>query len=125
MSLKTLEPNPTWDPDAHKEAVETLRNHRNELRYKIWCGDWCKDCRGLLPSFGAALEAASIPNEHIEEHAVDRSKSGPLVDEYGVEYIPTIVVVRVEDGSEVTRFVESEDIPPADWIAQQLSAIIE
>jgi len=64
--------------------------------YKIWGGDWCKDCRALLPDFGAALEAAAVPDERIEESSLDQDKQGPGVDEYDIEYIPTIVVENDE-----------------------------
>ena len=41
------------------------------------------------------------------------------VEEYDIEYIPT-VVVETTNGEEVTRFVESADLPPAVWLAAQL-----
>ena len=119
MSLETMQPNPTWDEASYEDAVETLEAHNDELVYKVWGGDWCKDCRKLLPDFGAALDAAGVPDDRIEEIAVDEDKQGPGVEEYGIEYIPT-VVVEDDDGEEVVRFVEEEDLPPAIWLAQRL-----
>ncbi|GAB3664319.1 thioredoxin family protein [Halopiger thermotolerans] len=119
MSLETMNPNPTWDAASYEDAVDTLEEHNDELVYKVWGGDWCKDCRALLPDFGAALDAADVPGDRIEEIAVDEDKQGPGVDEYGVEYIPTIVVEN-DAGEEITRFVEEEDLPPAIWLAQRL-----
>ena len=119
MSLDTMDPNPAWDAASYDDAVDTLEEHNDELVYKVWGGDWCKDCRKLLPDFGAALDAADVPEDRIEEIAVDEDKQGPGVDEYGIEYIPT-VVVETDDGEEVTRFVEEEDLPPAIWLAQRL-----
>ena len=119
MSLETMQPNPAWDEASYEEAVDTLAAHSDELVYKVWGGDWCKDCRKLLPDFGAALDAAGVPEDRIEEIAVDEDKQGPGVEEYGVEYIPT-VVVETDDGEEVTRFVEEEDRPPAIWLADRL-----
>ncbi|AHF99370.1 thioredoxin [Halostagnicola larsenii XH-48] len=124
MSLETMEPNPTWDAASYEGTVETLESHRDELTYKVWGGDWCKDCRALLPDFGAALEAAGVPDDRIDEIAVDEDKQGPGVDEYGIDYIPTVVVLD-DDGEEVTRFVESEDQPPAVWLADQLETTLE
>lgn len=124
MSLETMEPNPTWDAASYEGTVETLEAHRDELTYKVWGGDWCKDCRALLPDFGAALEAAGVPDDRIDEIAVDEDKQGPGVDEYDIEYIPTVVVLD-DDGEEVTRFVESEDQPPAVWLAEQLETTLE
>ncbi|MFC4544707.1 TlpA family protein disulfide reductase [Halosolutus amylolyticus] len=124
MSLETMRPNPTWDAASYEDTVDTLAAHRDELTYKVWGGDWCKDCRALLPDFAAALEAAEIPDDRIEEIAVDQDKQGPGVDEYGIEYIPTIVV-ETDEGEEVIRFVEEETVPPAVWLAQELEAELE
>ncbi|SEH11036.1 Thiol-disulfide isomerase or thioredoxin [Natronorubrum sediminis] len=118
MSLETLRPNPTWDEASYQEAVDTLAAH-DDLVYKVWGGDWCKDCRKLLPNLGAALEAADVPEAQIEEYALGEDKQGEGVEEYDIEYIPT-VVVETTDGEEVIRFVESEDLPPAVWLATQL-----
>ncbi|AGB32302.1 hypothetical protein C488_11554 [Natrinema pellirubrum DSM 15624] len=119
MSLETMRPNPTWDAASYEEAVETLAAHNDELVYTVWGGDWCKDCRALLPDFGAALEAAEVPDDRIEEVNVDEDKQGPGVEAYDIEYIPTIVV-ETDDGEEIVRFVEEEDVPPAVWLADQL-----
>ncbi|ADD06545.1 thioredoxin [Natrialba magadii ATCC 43099] len=121
MSLETMQPNPAWDAASYEDAVDTLEVHNDEVVYKVWGGDWCKDCRKLLPDFGAALDAASVPDDRIEEIAVDQDKQGSGVDEYGIEYIPTIVV-ETDDGEEVTRFVEEEAVPPAIWLADQLES---
>ncbi|MDQ2048982.1 thioredoxin domain-containing protein [Natronolimnohabitans sp. A-GB9] len=119
MSLETMRPNPTWDAASYEDAVDTLEAHNDDLVYKIWGGDWCKDCRKLLPDLGAALEAADVSDERIEEFALDQDKEGPGVEEYDIEYIPTVVVEN-DDGEEVVRFVESEDLPPAVWLAERL-----
>ena len=123
MSLETMRPNPTWDAASYEEAVDTLAAH-DELVYKVWGGDWCKDCRALLPDFGAALAAAEVPADRIEEFALDQDKEGPGVEAYDIEYIPTIVV-ETDDGEEVTRFVEEEAVPPAVWLADELEAAFE
>lgn len=123
MSLETMRPTPTWDAASYEDTVDTLAAHRDELTYKVWGGDWCKDCRALLPDLGAALEAAEIPDERIDEIALDTDKQGPGVEEYDIEYIPTVVVER--DGEEVTRFVEEENLPPAIWIGEQLKTELE
>ncbi|MHC3437299.1 thioredoxin family protein [Natrialbaceae archaeon A-gly3] len=131
MSLETMRPNPTWDSASYEDTVDTLTAHSDELTYKVWGGDWCKDCRALLPDFGAALEAAGVPDDRIEEIAVDQDKQGPGVEEYDVEYIPTIVVeyapdgAESDDGEEVTRFVEDEPVPPAVYLAEQLEDALE
>ncbi|MEF8799437.1 MAG: thioredoxin family protein [Halolamina sp.] len=109
--LSTMQPDPAWDPASYEEAVETLA--RAGLTFRVWGGDWCPDCRNQLPAFAAALDAAGVPDERIDVYAVEREngeKVGEGMDEYGVEFIPTVILVD-EDGEEITRFVESEDKP--------------
>ncbi|QCJ48397.1 thioredoxin [Haloprofundus sp. MHR1] len=120
MKLNTMEPNPTWGPAGYEDAVEALG--RAGLTFKVWGGDWCKDCRQQLPDFAAALREAGVPREHIEQFPVEKeedgSKTGPQVGEYDIEFIPTIVVEK--DGSEVARYVEDEPIPAAAYLGERL-----
>jgi len=122
MPLETMEPNPVWVEDAYSDTVDTLEEHGDELTFKVWGGDWCKDCRSQLPDFGAALEAAEVPDENVEHYAVEKeedgSKVGPKVEEYDIELIPTVVVEK--DGEEIARFVEEEPVPISVYLADQL-----
>lgn len=118
MALETMAPNPVWNADAHEETVTILSEHE-DVTYTVWGADWCKDCRSQLPDFSAALDAADVSDERIEHISVDRDKQGPGVEEYSIEYIPTIVAER--EGREVARFVESEDVPAAVFLAEKLS----
>ena len=120
MPLTTMEPNPVWSAGAYEDTVDVLAEHRDELVYKVWGGDWCKDCRSQLPDFGAALDAAEVPEENVIHHETE--KTGPGVEEYGIEYIPTVVVER--DGEEIARFVEEEDVPIAVYLAEQIEAAL-
>lgn len=140
--LETMEPNPDYDEDAHRDAIEVLG--RDEYVYKIWGGDWCGDCQGQLPDFGAALDAAGVPNDRIEHYPVEKaddgSKIGPKVGEYDIELIPTVVVEREarsatdhsigersepreQDGEELVRFVEEEELPIAEYLAHRLDEV--
>jgi thiol-disulfide isomerase/thioredoxin len=119
--LSTMEPDPAWDPASFEAAVETLA--REGLTFRIWGGDWCPDCRNLLPEFAAALDAAGVPDERIQVYAVDRENGenvGEAMAEFDVELIPT-VIVEEEDGEEIARFVENEGRP----IAPHLAAAID
>src|SRR6056297_3220887 len=116
--LTTMEPDPVWDEDSYEETVEATEGLDENVVYKVWGGDWCKDCRSQLPDFGAALEAAAVPEESVEHFAVDEDKQGPGVEEYDVEYIPTVVVET--DGTEIARFVEDEPVPIAVYLADEL-----
>lgn len=118
MELETLEPNPVWTAGAHSDTVDTLAAYSDELVYRVWGGDWCKDCRAQLPDFGAALEAAEVPDENVVHYPVDQDKQGPGVDEYGIEYIPTVVVEH--EGAEIARFVEEEPVPIAVYLADRI-----
>ncbi|MFC4358940.1 thioredoxin family protein [Halobium salinum] len=121
--LETMEPNPTWDAASYEGVVDVLG--REDLTYRVWGGDWCKDCRSQLPDFGAALDAAGVPDERIEhypvEKAEDGSKVGPKVEEYGVELIPTVVVER--NGEEVARFVEEATFPIPVYLAERIGEL--
>jgi thioredoxin 1 len=119
MTLETLEPNPVWVAEAYNDTVEILEHYSDDVEYKIWGGDWCKDCRAQLPDFGAALDTAGVPDSHVESFAVDQEKQGPAVEEYDVELIPTVVVEH--DGEEIARFVESESAPIAVYLADQIA----
>ena len=118
--LDTMEPNPVWDADANADVVDALGTQG--LRFKVWGGDWCGDCRGQLPDFAAALDEAGVPEDRIEHYPVEKdddgSKVGPRVEEYDIEYIPTVVVER--DGEEVARFVEEEPVSIAQYLADEL-----
>ncbi len=124
--LETMEPNPVWVRDAYADTVDVLSRYRRDLDYHIWGGDWCKDCRAQLPDFGAALEAAEVPESRIHhyptEKVEDGSKTGPGVEEYGIEYIPTVVVER--DGEEIARFVEEERVPIAVYLADEIESAL-
>ena len=114
-----MEPSPEWDADEHAAAVEALG--RDGLAFRVWGADWCGDCREQLPAFAAALDAAGVPAERIEQYPVERedgAKVGPNVETYGIEYVPTVVVER--DGAERARFVEEEASPIAEYLAERL-----
>jgi thiol-disulfide isomerase/thioredoxin len=120
--LETMRPNPVWTADAYEDALEVWRTVADEVRVKVWGGDWCKDCRSQLPDFGAGLEAAGVPEDAIEHYPVEKeadgSKTGPRVEAYGIERIPTVVVER--DGEELARFVEAADRPILVSLADEL-----
>ncbi|WP_049947571.1 thioredoxin domain-containing protein [Candidatus Halobonum tyrrellensis] len=115
-----MRPNPTWDAASYEEEVEALSDE--SLTFRVWSGDWCPDCRGQLPDFAAALDAAGVPADRIVAYPVEKvdgEKRGHGMDEYGVEFIPTVVVER--DGAELARFVEEENAPVAAYLARELS----
>ncbi|WP_336135784.1 TlpA family protein disulfide reductase [Natronomonas amylolytica] len=122
MELETMRPNPVWDADSYEDAVDTFEALADDIVVKVWGGDWCKDCRSQLPDFGAALDAAGVENvEHYPvEKADDGSKTGPNVEEYGIELIPTVIVEDADTGEELARFVEEENAPIAVYLAEQL-----
>jgi len=125
MELETMEPNPVWTEEAYADTVDTLAMLRYEVSYKVWGGDWCIDCRSQLPDFAAALDAAGVPESRIEHFPVEKeddgSKTGPGVEEYGIDRIPTVVVER--NGEEIARFVEEEPVPVAVYLARELEDV--
>lgn len=122
MSLETMEPNPVWVADAYADTVDVLTAYGEDLTFKVWGGDWCKDCRSQLPDFGAALDAAEVPEENVEHFELDQDKEGPGVEEYDIEYIPTVVVEH--EGDEIARFVEEEPVPISVYLADEIEAVL-
>ncbi len=133
MPLETMEPNPVWVEDAYADTVDVLTSYGPDLVFHIWGGDWCKDCRGQLPDFGAALDAAEIPDANVHHYEVDQDKQGPGVEEYDIELIPTVVVEYApssddssgetpEAGAEIARFVEEESVPIAVYLADEIES---
>ncbi len=123
MTLETLSPDPSFDPDTIDDAV--LDALAADYRFKVWGGDWCVDCQRQLPAFGAALEAAGVPDDRIEAFPVTKGpsgKEGPGVEEYGIDLIPT-VVVETDGGTVVATFVEDADTSIAEALAADLSGI--
>jgi thiol-disulfide isomerase/thioredoxin len=125
--LETMEPNPVWVEDAYADTVDVLARYALRLDYHVWGGDWCKDCRAQLPDFGAALEAANVPSSNVHHYPTEKEddggKTGPGVEEYDIEYIPTVVVEH--DGTEIARFVEEEPVPIAVYLADQIESALE
>jgi len=115
MTLESMEPG-DWNGDD--DVLAALGPE--DLTYLLWGADWCGDCREQLPAFAAALDAAGVPADRIEQYPVDDDKQGEGVDDYGIEFIPTVVVER--DGEEVARFVEEEPEGIAAYLAARIAA---
>lgn len=121
MTLRTMQPDPTWDATAHAETVAAFEAVADQITVHIWGGDWCGDCRRELPQLAAALQAAEIPRDRIHQHEVDQDKHGDMVATYDVETIPTIVVEI--DGDTVARFEERATRPAPAYLADELAGI--
>ena len=119
-TLSTMEPKAGVD-DVDDDVVEALG--ADGQTYTVWGGDWCPDCTGQLPAFAAALAAAGVPGDRVEQFAVEKvdgQKQGPGMDEYGVTRIPTVIVF--DGGEEIARFVEAADMDIASYLARELGA---
>jgi thiol-disulfide isomerase/thioredoxin len=115
MTLESMMPGDWTGDDDVLDAIG-----RDGLTYLVWGADWCGDCREQLPAFAAALDAAGVPADRIEQFPVDDDKQGEGVDAYGIEFIPTVVVER--DGEEIARFVEEEPEGIAAYLANRIAA---
>jgi thiol-disulfide isomerase/thioredoxin len=123
MTLETLAPDATDGDALDDEVLAALGG--GDYRFKVWGGDWCGDCQRQLPAFAAALDAAGVPADRIEDFPVTKGsdgKEGEGVDEYGIELIPT-VVVESADGEELARFVEEADVSIAEFLARELGEV--
>jgi thiol-disulfide isomerase/thioredoxin len=121
--LETMRPNPAFTPDAYADTLATWESVADRVVVKVWGGDWCVDCRQQLPDFGAMLDAAGVDAvEHYPVEREDGEKVGPGVDDYGIEFIPTVVVEDRETGAELARFVEDAPVPISVALADDLEA---
>jgi len=122
MELQTMQPDTEWEPAGYQESIAALG--AGDYAFHVWGGDWCIDCQQQLPQFAAALDSAGVDRENVHHYPVEKeddgSKTGRGVEEYGIEYIPTVVVES--DGEEVARFVESEEVPIAVYLGKELQA---
>ena len=121
MTLETLAPDGTDGDALDDDVLDALGG--GDYRFKVWGGDWCGDCRRQLPAFAAALDAAGVPDDRIEDFPVAKGpdgKEGEAVEEYGIELIPT-VVAESDEGEELARFVEDADVSIAEFLARDLA----
>lgn len=119
--MESMNPAQEWDEDAHRDVVEAFAGLDDDVNINVWGADWCPDTRNQLPEFAAVLDAAGFDRDRIEQIEVDHDKNGEGTEEYEIEYIPSIVVER--DGDEIARFIESESVPAAVYLASQFSGL--
>ena len=110
MELQTMRPADDWEPAPDTEDAVLALGER-DYEFHVWGGDWCIDCEDQLPAFGAALDYAGVDDDRIQHYPTEKeddgSKTGPGVETYGIEFIPTVVVEH--DSEEVARFVEAAE----------------
>jgi len=95
MELQTMTPADDWEPAPDTEDAVLALGER-DYEFHVWGGDWCIDCEDQLPAFGAALDYAGVDDDRIQHYPTEKeddgSKTGPGVETYGIEFIPTVVV---------------------------------
>lgn len=126
MPLDAMTPDPDWDSNDWADALDRLRSVSDGLTVRVWCGDWCGDCRRLLPPFSAALDELDIRGDSVKTYAVEKladgSKVGNRVEDYRIERTPTVIFER--DGKEIARFEEGRSLEPIiESLAEQLVEI--
>ncbi|MHB1051287.1 MAG: thioredoxin family protein [Bacteroidota bacterium] len=93
---------------------------QENIRYVIVAGTWCGDSKRQLPRLFKIFDAAHISEKRVKMFGVDRSKKSDKLklDQYSVQYVPTIIVFRHE--REIGRIVES----PVETLEADLVSIL-
>ncbi|HTR82749.1 MAG TPA: thioredoxin family protein [Bacteroidota bacterium] len=94
----------SFTPDS--ASVAYLSTSAQDIHFIVIGGTWCGDTKRELPKFFKTMEAAHIPESHIELYGVDRSKenSEHSAEKYDVVSVPTFIVIS--HGKEIGRIVE-------------------
>lgn len=72
---------------------------KNDLVLVDFFATWCGPCKMLSP----VLEEVAKDNEDMKFFKVDVDQNPDLVREFGIQAMPTIVILR--DGKEIKRFL--------------------
>ncbi len=93
-----------YHPD--NDAIEDIKTKIEDVEIKVFCGDWCPDCRVQLPRFLSVILALKEEGIDIEIIEVNRAKvdSFGKAEEFNVRAIPSFIFLR--DGEEIGRIIE-------------------
>ena len=96
-------PVPESENIVHPQSAEELKAADKEKSRVVlvdFYADWCGPCRGLAPTIN---KLADDYKGRTEVMKVNIDQQAPLANQYGVQSIPTVVILK--DGTEVNRFV--------------------
>ncbi|MEE9152136.1 MAG: thioredoxin family protein [Thermoplasmata archaeon] len=105
----------------NENSLDEIRANVKGLKIKIFCADWCPDCRMQLPRFLSVVLALGEENISIEFIEVDRDKKDELgmAERMNVLAVPTFILFR--DGEEIGRIIER----PKDSMEKDIAGIIK
>ena len=77
-----------------QELKDFLRQHADELTLLDFYADWCPHCQAVRPTLEAL--ARTYKPQHVNVVMIDTDTYGQLAADYGVEVLPTLLLVRDE-----------------------------
>lgn len=98
-----------YSPDP--QSSDYLESVEERYSVMVFFGSWCRESTKYIPGLVKTMQ--SFSNDQIEFLfiGVDEQKKipGELLNVFGIEYIPTVVVLK--DGKELGRVVEKPQMP--------------
>ena len=87
-------------------TLRPIHNLKGKYLFKLFMATWCSDSKSFVPKFLKIFDFLGIPNNRLEIIAVNKDKSYPqkLLSQYGVVYLPTLIIVK--RNKEVNRIEE-------------------
>jgi thiol-disulfide isomerase/thioredoxin len=91
---------------SDENITKQLKKKMSDVKILIVMGTWCGDSKEQVPAFYKILDDIKFSDAHIEIIAVDRKKTGGVVDVSGlnIERVPTFIFYR--NYREIGRIVE-------------------
>ena len=96
----------SYNTEAEKEAIKTIKEHINDYDIIAFMGTWCPDSKREVPKLYKILEEVDYDLGKVKMYTLNHMKKSDegVEKDWNITNIPTIIFLK--DGKEVNRFVE-------------------